>query len=269
MDSNKKQYIIIPDTISYSEHGEHSGKRLNGNERCLLGKIVSLSQNRPCEYNNAYFAQYIAVSERQIKTLLKNLREGGFIKITGNTSSRKIVPSEKTLMLIQEWKNALNTREENFPSDNDNKPTREENFPKLGKNTSLTREENFPHINKRVKRNRESLSLLPIPSLEEVAAEVEKEGYNVNAADFWNYYQKLGWQDSNGKPVRNWKAKLATWNLHSGGRRSTQTAAPVSLSAEEIKKQEDQRKAEEAEHKARLQAIYEARNKEARKEQTQ
>ena len=34
---------------------------------------------------------------------------------------------------------------------------------------------------------------------------------HVNARDFLEYYGKLGWTDSDGKPVRSWKSKVLLW----------------------------------------------------------
>lgn len=273
MDSSyKKYYIIVPDEIARSVHtgGDEKKKRerLSCCHRDLLGKIVSLSQHGPCTSGNDYFAEYIGVKKRQIMNLLEDLENDGFIERKGRGDNRKIFPTEKSLKI---WRRCSSS-----PSAIDCTSKGGDNSPSAIDCTTKCNTVHLPsaidctHNNKEnKKKNRERLSLLPIPSLEEVAAEIEKEGYSVNADDFWNYYQKLGWQDSNGKPVRNWKAKLATWNLHSGGKQNTQTAAPVSLSVEEVKKQEEQRKAEEAEHKAKLQAFYEARNKEVRRGQTQ
>lgn len=52
------------------------------------------------------------------------------------------------------------------------------------------------------------------PMVEEVQEYIDKNGYNVNAAEFIRYYAdgEPPWHDQSGKPVRSWKQKLvAVW----------------------------------------------------------
>lgn len=51
------------------------------------------------------------------------------------------------------------------------------------------------------------------PTLEEVTAYFEEEGYSPHTAKTaFHFYTNLGWKDSNGKQVKNWKMKmLSVW----------------------------------------------------------
>lgn len=49
------------------------------------------------------------------------------------------------------------------------------------------------------------------PTLEEVKNYVAERNSNVDANRFYDYYTATGWVDVNGNKVRNWKAKLITW----------------------------------------------------------
>ena len=63
------------------------------------------------------------------------------------------------------------------------------------------------------KYHRKKLKFVP-PTIEEVQAYIDKNGYNVNAAEFIKYYAEgvPPWHDQQGKPVRGWKQKLiAVW----------------------------------------------------------
>ena len=63
------------------------------------------------------------------------------------------------------------------------------------------------------------------PTLEEVAAYCQERGNNVDPRTFWDYFNEGGWTDSEGKPVKNWKQKIITWEKHEGGKKNgTQTA---------------------------------------------
>lgn len=46
------------------------------------------------------------------------------------------------------------------------------------------------------------------PTIEEIEAFIKERGYNINARDFFRYYAKADWTDSQGKKVRNWKSKM-------------------------------------------------------------
>lgn len=49
------------------------------------------------------------------------------------------------------------------------------------------------------------------PTLEEVTAYCRERNNDVNPKQFFDYFQAGHWIDSEGKPVRNWKQKLITW----------------------------------------------------------
>ena len=55
------------------------------------------------------------------------------------------------------------------------------------------------------------------PTLEEVEAYVRARGSPVDAQKFFDYFSEGKWVDSEGKPVRNWKQKIITWEKHDGG----------------------------------------------------
>lgn len=49
------------------------------------------------------------------------------------------------------------------------------------------------------------------PTLEEVQAYCDERHNSVDAKAFFDYYNAGKWKDSKGKPVRNWKQKVITW----------------------------------------------------------
>lgn len=53
------------------------------------------------------------------------------------------------------------------------------------------------------------------PTLEEVKAYCKERESNVDPKKFFDYFEAGRWIDSAGKPVRNWKQKLITWEQHS------------------------------------------------------
>lgn len=50
------------------------------------------------------------------------------------------------------------------------------------------------------------------PTISDVEEYCKSKGYNIDAEYFINYYETNGWvQGKNRKPIRNWKACIATW----------------------------------------------------------
>lgn len=52
------------------------------------------------------------------------------------------------------------------------------------------------------------------PSIEEVKAYAAERGNKVDAQFFYDYFTEGHWIDSSGKPVKNWKQKLVSWEKH-------------------------------------------------------
>ena len=64
------------------------------------------------------------------------------------------------------------------------------------------------------------------PTLEEVKAYIAERGCAavVDAKKFFDYFETGGWHDSEGKPVRNWKQKLITWETNGRKTRTLKAA---------------------------------------------
>ena len=50
------------------------------------------------------------------------------------------------------------------------------------------------------------------PTLEEIEKYISEKKLEVNAKQFYDYFEVGGWKDSKGNKVKNWKQKLLTWN---------------------------------------------------------
>ena len=64
------------------------------------------------------------------------------------------------------------------------------------------------------------------PTLEEVKEYIAERGCAavVDAKKFFDYFEAGRWNDSEGKPVRNWKQKLITWETHGRQTRTLKAA---------------------------------------------
>ena len=49
------------------------------------------------------------------------------------------------------------------------------------------------------------------PTLEEIETYCKERNNNIDAKKFYDYYETGKWKDKDGKPVKNWKQKIITW----------------------------------------------------------
>lgn len=116
-DNKPSYYAIIPANVRYDEE-------LSANAKLLYGEITSLCNDKGyCWATNQYFSNLYGVSERTIRTLVKQLVDKKYIKI-------EIINHQKRLLYID-----FTTLEKNFH------PGR--------KKISYPLEENFLHNNKK------------------------------------------------------------------------------------------------------------------------
>lgn len=54
------------------------------------------------------------------------------------------------------------------------------------------------------------------PTLEEVKTYFAERGTSISPEAFWAHYEANGWVQSRGKPIKNWKACLTTWEQRRG-----------------------------------------------------
>lgn len=62
------------------------------------------------------------------------------------------------------------------------------------------------------------------PTLEEVSQYCRERNSSVDPKKFWEYFDTGKWVDSEGKPVKNWKQKLLTWEKFSPTQKEKPTA---------------------------------------------
>lgn len=80
-------------------------------------------------------------------------------------------------------------------------------------NTDIDKEK---EINKEINNNSKPQKRFTPPTLEEVQAYCKERNNGVDAKAFYDYYTAGDWKDAKGKPVRNWKQKVITWERKDG-----------------------------------------------------
>lgn len=102
---------------------------------------------------------------------------------------------------------------------------RSENMSYENINIDKDKEENNSNSKGEKTKNGKTPAFTP-PSLDEVKTYFAERGTTIDPESFWAYYEANGWVQSRGKPIRNWKACLLTWERRRGefgdGRAQTQ-----------------------------------------------
>lgn len=88
--------------------------------------------------------------------------------------------------------------------------TRSENMSYENINNKNNKEGNNSNINAAKSKKEKTPGFIP-PTLEEVKAYFLERGTTIDPEAFWAHYEANGWIQSRGKPIRNWKACLTTW----------------------------------------------------------
>lgn len=137
------------------------------------------------------------VSERQIKSALKHLRDEEIIKV-GNYNT---VAYDRTLWYAFTDKGKSIVQK--CPMD----------CAKMS-NGKADNVQPIPNINAVKKPNKKTHIFVP-PTLEEIEAYCKERNSGVDAKHFFDYYSAGDWADAKGNKVKNWKQKLITWERSS------------------------------------------------------
>lgn len=137
-----------------------------------------------------------------VKTALKELKDNGYLKITGHREESGKFTYEYNIYENPYIENQPTVPCIDYPSTEE--PMTEEpmteNRHQLNTNKSITKKSN---TNK-----------LKVPTLEEVQEYIKEKNLNVNGKQFYDYFNEGNWIDSKGNKVKNWKQKLLTWNSY-------------------------------------------------------
>ena len=156
------------------------------NELSLLLIISSLTAEKGyCYASNKYLGELFDIDESMVSKKIKKLERKGYIEVEytkiGNVVSSRIIRLSKMTTAI-----VKNDKENNISINN-----KENNISK-------------DILQKKVK------NFTP-PTLEEVQDYINQKQLNVNAKQFYEYFEVGNWKDSKGNQVKNWKQKLLTW----------------------------------------------------------
>ena len=193
--AEKKSYFaIIPANVRYDDD-------LSANAKLLYGEITALCNEKGyCWASNDYFSQLYGKSTRTIRRWIGDLINKNYIKSEiskedGNLRLISIADPLRTKMSIPMDKNVLTPMDKNVPHNN------------TIINNTLNNNSYIYSSNSRVKNKKKFIP----PTIEEVREYAKSRNSNVDIQKFYDYYSVAKWHDKDGKPVKNWKQRLITW----------------------------------------------------------
>ena len=138
------------------------------------------------------------VTERQVRTSLSRLQDGGFLSLKRERRG--------TLISVTEWDKYQGQEEERGSETGEN---REKNgsHPVSDPVSDVV----SPYNKKKRREENKKGNIYSIPTVDEVREEVKRCHYTFSADAFHAYYAGRNWQDKNNRPVKDWKSRLAMW----------------------------------------------------------
>ena len=163
-------------------------RSLSWNEKILLMEIDSFTaKDRECYISNEYIAELLGVSVSWASKCLSRLLELGLVRVVKFDGRKRYV--ESTI----QFKADLN-----------------ESSMQDGIKVPHTDNNEYININNNSLYKKGS-SRFQKPTIEEIRQYCQEKGYNVDAEQFFNFYESKGWVVGK-SPMKNWRAAVCTWN---------------------------------------------------------
>ena len=163
-------------------------RSLSWNEKILLMEIDSFTaKDRECYISNEYIAELLGVSVSWASKCLSHLLELGLVRVVKFDGRKRYV--ESTI----QFKADMN-----------------ESSMQDGIKVPHTDNNEYININNNSLYKKGS-SRFQKPTIEEIRQYCLEKGYNVDAEQFFNFYESKGWVVGK-SPMKNWRAAVCTWN---------------------------------------------------------
>ncbi len=155
-----------------------------------LGEVVTVEEDIEMAFN--FFKNQFEIDEIKYQSKVEGNRENGRKGGISKAIRRNLANAKKCSERSERQKNVANV------ADNDN-----DNVSVISSPTIVV-EDNTPTLNPK--------GFVP-PSLDEMRRYFDEHGYSQEAAEkAFNYYTELGWVDSKGNQIKNWKLKcVSVW----------------------------------------------------------
>lgn len=160
-------------------------RSLSWNEKILLMEIDSFtSKGHGCYFSNNYIAELLGVTDRCARKYISHLKDVGYLREVSFDGRRRYL--ESTISFQAEWNNCSGQGGSSVPHTDNNEYINNNSLYKRGSS----------HFQK--------------PSLEAIREYCSSRGNNVDAEQFFNFYESKGWVVGK-SPMKDWKAAIRTW----------------------------------------------------------
>ena len=162
-------------------------RSLSWNEKILLMEIDSFTaKDRECYISNEYIAELLGVSVSWASKCLSHLLELGLVRVVKFDGRKRYV--ESTI----QFKADLNESS-------------------MQDGTKVQYTNNNEYINNNNSLYKKGSCRFQKPTIEEIRQYCLEKGYNVDAEQFFNFYESKGWVVGK-SPMKNWRAAVSTWS---------------------------------------------------------
>lgn len=192
-------------------------KELSLKAKGLMSFMLSLPED--WDYSVMGLVSCLKESRNTVRVTLQELEHRGYL-------TRNRIRDEHGLLRQTEYILSEQPKSKNPTLDN---PTLD-NSPQLNTNITNISNTNVLDNTKYISHEIERQKFTP-PSIEEVNQYIHEKGYQIDAQHFIEYYEAADWHFANGKPVKNWKQCLVTWNKngYSNDSRFKQEVQPTAV----------------------------------------
>lgn len=185
MDEKPNYYAQIPANVRYNEN-------LNSSQKLFYGEITALTfKTGECWASNNYFARLYKVSPSVITNWVKALERENLIVVDYEKNGKEITKRIIRIVGIQNIEYVFNKNGEGY--------------------SKYIKENNTSNNNTSNKKEIYKEKRFIKPTLEEVKEYCLERNNNVDAEAFIDYYEANGWVQGKGKPIKDWKACVRTW----------------------------------------------------------
>lgn len=181
--------------VTMSNH-HFKEKEMSLKAKGLLSQMLSLPDD--WNYSIEGLTSINKENETSIKSALNELQKFGYLKIT------KLLPNQTISGRIEYVYDVYEEKQEG----------EKQGVEILGVEfLGVENQGQYNNINNKIINNKINKIYIKFekPTLEEVEAYCKERNNNVNAKQFYDYYEANEWKDRDGKKVKSWKQKVITW----------------------------------------------------------
>lgn len=182
-------------------------KRLSALDKFILAEVDSLDGENGCFASNEYIAEFCQCSATKVSLSISKLIKLGYLEQSSFDGRHRVLKSRLS------------------KSERQSDTLCEAETKKVNAIIS-NREDKSISIKKESKKKKQFVP----PTYEEVQAYAEQRGKGYLVAEFYEYWTNLNWVDKQGKPVKSWEGRFATWvrnNDTFNGNGSSRASKPV------------------------------------------